>query len=378
MTLLLLILLLVLISLDIITSIHIPYSCNHHNICNNIDVIASSSPSSSSSSIIYKTKTKIKIKSSFIASAVSGSLSTSFVHSLFVPLDVIKTKMQLNSSLKGKNIIQALLHIFNTEGPRALLQGFLATATGYGVQGACKFGFYEFFKEKLSAAKDKYSLEISSTNKLLTLLASSTLAEVIASWALCPLETTRIYMICNPEIAKIGLLSCMKQIVLKDGIGGLYQGIWMILLKQLPYTCCKLAGYDIIHHKLLKLKERIILKQHDNSDEIKIKDDSIAQMSSGAMAGVLAAIISQPADVLLSKVCGRSNSNLECLIINGPFELINAMRFIGIKGLYAGLQPRALMVGLMSSVQFLTYERMKMLFTHLKNDDNYFRYSSEK
>ena len=22
----------------------------------------------------------------------------------------------------------------------------------------------------------------------------------------------------------------------------------MILLKQVPYTCCKLAGYDIIHH----------------------------------------------------------------------------------------------------------------------------------
>lgn len=375
MTFLLFMLTLLLIStLDIINSIHIPYSChlyhnNNNNKCNNIDIIASSTTSSSllnNTKIKIKTRTKTKtktasMKSNFIVSAISGCLSCSISHSLFVPLDVIKTKIQLDTSLKGKSTFEALMKIMNTEGPRALFQGFVATAMGYGLQGTCKFGFYELFKEKIFKAYNKYNVENSSTNKLLALLASSTVAEVVASCALCPLEATRIYMICNPEIAKSGLFHCMKLIAKQSGLNGLYKGIWMILLKQVPYTCCKLAGYDIIHHNLLKIKERILLNQYDDSEDIKVQDDFIIQISSGAMAGVLASVISQPADVLLSRVCGRNLNSAECLIINGPLGLIDVMRDIGLKGLYAGLQPRALMVGLMTSVQFLIYERMKVL-----------------
>ena len=388
MTLLLIILLLVVISsLDIITSIHIPYSCHPYNNkdinkCNNnnIDIIASSSPTTAS--LLKKTKTKTKTKttkSNFIVSAISGCLSCSLSHSLFVPLDVIKTKIQLDSSLKGKNTFEVFVKILSLEGPRALLQGFVATAMGYGLQGTCKFGFYEYFKEKAFKAYNKYNIEINSTNKLLALLVSSSLAEVVASWALCPLEATRIYMICNPDVAKKGLFSCMKLITKQDGIGGLFKGIWMILLKQVPYTCCKLAGYDIIHHNLLKFKERIVLNQYDDSDDIKVQDDFIIQISSGAMAGVLAAIISQPADVLLSRVCGRNPNSAECLIINGPLGLIDVMKDIGLKGLYAGLQPRAVMVGLMTSVQFLIYERMKVLVTQKKNNiESYFYFDEVK
>ena len=378
---LLLLLLLILISNNI--SIHIPY----HYKCNNIDIIASSSSLSSSSSLLSLKKNNNnnnnnnKRKSNnFIISAISGCLSCSLSHSLFVPLDVIKTKIQLDTSLKGKSISNVFNIIIKTEGYKALLQGFLATAMGYGLQGTCKFGFYEYFKEQIFKAYDKYNFEITTSNKLLALLVSSSLAEVVASWALCPLEATRIYMICNPDIAKNGLAYCMKHIVKQKGIGGLFKGIWMILLKQIPYTCCKLAGYDIIHQNILKIKERLLLKENgDNNNDVKVSDDYITHLISGAMAGVLAAIISHPADVLLSRVCGRNPNGAECLIIDGPIGLIEVMKDIGIKGLYTGLQPRAVMVGLMTSVQFLIYERMKVLVTHgQKKVDSYFYFDNSQ
>ena len=385
MILLLLLLLLILISNNI--SIHIPY----HYKCNNIDIIASSLSSSSSSLSLKKNNNdnnsnnnnnnNNKRKSNnFIISAISGCFSCSLSHSLFVPLDVIKTKIQLDTSLKGKSIINVFNMIIKTEGYKALLQGFLPTALGYGLQGTCKFGFYEYFKEKIFKAYDKYNYEITTSNKLLALLVSSSLAEVVASWALCPLEATRIYMICNPDIAKNGLAYCMKHIVQQKGIGGLFKGIWMILLKQIPYTCCKLAGYDIIHQNILKIKERLLKGNGDNNNDVKVSDDYITHLTSGAMAGILAAIISHPADVLLSRVCGRNPNSAECLIIDGPIGLIEVMKDIGIKGLYTGLQPRAVMVGLMTSVQFLIYERMKILVTHgqKKLVDSYFYFDNSQ
>jgi hypothetical protein len=55
------------------------------------------------------------------------------------------------------------------------------------------------------------------------------------------------------------------------------------------------------------------------------------------------------------------------------------MKDIGIKGLYTGLQPRAVMVGLMTSVQFLIYERMKILVTHgQKKVDSYFYFDNSQ
>jgi solute carrier family 25 phosphate transporter 3 len=172
----------------------------------------------------------------------------------------------------------------------------------------------------------------------------------------------------------------MKHIVQQNGIGGLFKGIWMILLKQIPYTCCKLAGYDIIHQNILKIKERLLLKENgDNNNDVKVSDDYVTHLTSGAMAGVLAAIISHPADVLLSRVCGRNPNGAECLIIDGPIGLIEVMKDIGIKGLYTGLQPRAVMVGLMTSVQFLIYERMKVLVTHgQKKVDSYFYFDKSQ
>ena len=368
---------LLLLILDICISVHIPYSFNLYNKYNNIDVIASSS-SITVDRIKNRSKNNYK-KTNFIVSAVSGSLSCSLSHSLFVPLDVIKTKIQLDPTLVGKSTYDVFKRIIKAEGYSALLQGFIATAMGYGLQGACKFGFYEFFKEKAFKAYEKYNIEISTTNKLIALLASSSLADVVASWALCPLEATRIYMICNPDIAKNGLAYCMKHIVKHDGLGGLFKGIWMILLKQVPYTCCKLAGYDIIHNNLLNFKEKVLKKEYDNSEEVKIKDDFITQISSGAMAGILAAIISHPADVLLSRVCGRNPNSAECLIIDGPLGLLDVMKDIGIRGLYTGLQPRAVMVGLMTSVQFLIYERIKLLVTHQKEIiESYFYFDESR
>ena len=70
--------------------------------------------------------------------------------------------------------------------------------------------------------------------------------------------------------------------------------------------------------------------------------------ASGYIAGVLCALVSQPADTLVSKM----NKNPEL----GAGKLISQL---GVSGLYAGLGPRVLMVGTLTGLQWWIYDSFK-------------------
>lgn len=296
-------------------------------------------------------------------------------HSLVCPLDVIKTRIQTDAAMSGKSMGEAFQIIVKTGGKGVLLQGLAATFSGYAIQGFFKFGFYDLIKDRAyQIIGDKNMIE---RVRLPILLISSGLAEVIASWALCPLEVTRIYMVMNPQM-KSGMISAMKSIVAKEGPSGLFKGLPMIMLRQVPYTCAKLAGYEIISDMLTRALKKfqdanqpiahisIISKTPlGQGKEAQIKNNIYIQLSSGIMAGVLAATISHPADVLLSRVC-RGSDPTDCFILNSPMALIERFQELGFRNCYAGLQPRALMIGSLTAMQFVIYEQTKNRIEKIK------------
>ncbi len=127
------------------------------------------------------------------------------------------------------------------EGAGALLTGFGPTAAGYFLQGAFKFGGYEFWKK---TAIDFIGAEKASENRTAIYLGSSAIAEFFADVALCPLEATRIRLVSQPTFAT-GLLSGFSKILKEEGaIKGFYSGFGPILLKQVPYTMAKFVVFE--------------------------------------------------------------------------------------------------------------------------------------
>jgi len=118
--------------------------------------------------------------------------------------------------------------VIANEGAGALLTGFGPTAAGYFLQGAFKFGGYEFFKKQ---SIDFLGYETAKQNKTAVYLASSAAAEFFADIALCPLEATRIRLVSQPTFAS-GLVSGMGKIASTEGIGAFYAGFGPILFKQ--------------------------------------------------------------------------------------------------------------------------------------------------
>ena len=93
----------------------------------------------------------------------------------------VKTRIQLDPQTYNKGMIGGFRQVVQKEGAGALLTGFGPTAAGYFLQGAFKFGGYEFFKQ---ANINLLGYETASQYRTGVYLASAACAEFIADIAL--------------------------------------------------------------------------------------------------------------------------------------------------------------------------------------------------
>merc|ERR1712070_137878 len=96
-------------------------------------------------------------------------------------------------------------------------------------------------------------------------------------------------------MAKLSLPGAAGAIAAKDGVlAGFYSGFVPILFKQIPYTIAKFVVQDAA-------QEQIYAAVAPDRKVSKAGKFGIS-LTSGVIAGVAAAIISHPADTLLSKI----------------------------------------------------------------------------
>src|SRR5690606_12681731 len=98
----------------------------------------------------------------------------------------------------NNGMIGGFKKVVQNEGAAALLTGAGPTFAGYFLQGAFKFGGYEFFKQQWI---NYLGYETASKYRTGVYLASSAAAEFFADIALCPLEATRIRLVSEPTYA---------------------------------------------------------------------------------------------------------------------------------------------------------------------------------
>lgn len=73
----------------------------------------------------------------YLRFGVAGAICAATNHLLLVPLDVVKTRIQLNPSLY-KSPVEAGKAIFKSDGLRGLYLGVVPTGIGYVLRFLCK------------------------------------------------------------------------------------------------------------------------------------------------------------------------------------------------------------------------------------------------
>ncbi|XP_072965960.1 mitochondrial phosphate carrier protein 3, mitochondrial-like [Typha angustifolia] len=275
----------------------------------------------------------------YAACAVGGALSCCLTHTAITPLDVVKCNMQIDPA-KYKSVVSGFSVLRKEQGFRGFFRGWAPTLLGYGAQGACKYGFYEFFKKYYA---DIAGPEYAAKYKTLIYLAGSASSEVIADVALCPMEAVKVRVQTQPGFAR-GLSDGLPKILRSEGVKGLYKGLGPLWGRQIPYTMMKFASFENIVE--LMYKNVISTPKDQCSKPFQLGVSFVG----GYAAGILCAIISHPADNLVSLLNNAKGTTVS-----------DAVKKLGLWGLFTrGLPLRIVMIGSLTGVQWSIYDSFKV------------------
>jgi len=274
----------------------------------------------------------------YLKGAAAGGICCSITHGALCPVDVVKTRVQLDPVKYNQGLIGGFRQIIAEEGAMALTTGLGATAFGYFIQGWFKFGGVEFFK--ITAVQSMGEAK-AWENKTPIYLGSAACAEFIADIFLCPLEAVRIRSVSDPTFCD-GLADGFGKILKTEGIMGFYSGLLPILAKQIPYTMAKFAVQG-------NAADAIYASMGTSPAQSSGSTNMGVSLTSGVIAGVASAVISHPADTLLSKINKSGAGGTGSMMT----RLGNIAREVGFwKLCTVGLVPRCVMIGTLTAGQF--------------------------
>ncbi len=229
---------------------------------------------------------------------VGGILSCGLTHTLVCPLDIVKCRKQANPTLY-KSIPDGFKTIYRTEGLRGFSVGWLPTLLGYSMQGFGKFGFYEIFKDVYKGAVGPKAAEKYQT---IGFLAASACAEVIADCMLCPMEALKVRMqTSDAGTFTTNFAAGFKTIHANEGLNGFYKGLSPLWMRQVPYTMVKFAAFE----NTVKAFYRHIFT--NPKDSYSRSTQLMITFLSGYWAGIFCAVVSHPADTMVSILNKKSS-----------------------------------------------------------------------
>jgi solute carrier family 25 phosphate transporter 3 len=271
---------------------------------------------------------------------MGGVLSCGITHTAVVPLDIVKCRMQTNPEVYT-GLISGLSKL-SSAGASNLTIGWLPTLIGYSAQGLCKFGFYEVFKDLYAGLVGE---ENAANFRSLLYAAASASAEFIADVALCPMEAIKVRMQTSPPEAKFPtqLSAAMNRVTAEEGTAGFYKGLAPLWGRQVPYTIVKFVAFERVVEWFYTNMFTAPKESYSKSTQLGIT------FLSGYIAGVFCAVISHPADTIVSKL-NQSDSATIGGIVNemGVYNLATK-----------GLGVRILMIGTLTGLQWWIYDSFK-------------------
>merc|ERR1712123_140055 len=246
----------------------------------------------------------------YLKCMVGGAASCGISHTAVVPLDLVKCRMQVDSA-KYPSLGTGFKVTLAEGGTKGLARGWAPTLIGYSMQGTCKFGFYEIFKSMYGNAMGE---EASYQYMTVLYLAASASAE------------------------------CFAKMKAEEGVGTFFKGLKPLWLRQIPYTMMKFACFE---KTVVALYTHVVPKPRDQCSK---SEQLMVTFAAGYIAGVFCAIVSHPADNIVSVI--NKNPGTTAGQILKDMGWYNACT--------KGLGARIIMIGTLTALQWFIYDGVKV------------------
>lgn len=173
-----------------------------------------------------------------IISALSASSSQILCTT---PIWVVRTKQQLNSTIKGYSFIRCASDIYKTNGVFGFWRGVSASLVGMG-ETVIFFLLYEQMKERIVKKQSGDKLK-----QVLVLFACSCTAKFTCATLCYPHEVVRTRLREESTQEKYrGFFQTLKQVKLEEGYAGWYSGLRVHLLRVIPNNAIMMCVVECI------------------------------------------------------------------------------------------------------------------------------------
>ncbi|CAL5420357.1 unnamed protein product [Camellia sinensis] len=298
------------------------------------------SPPSSSSSMADQTEKSQKSIPPYVK-AVAGSIGGVMEACCLQPIDVIKTRLQLDRSGAYKGIVHCGTTIVRTEGVRALWKGLTPFATHLTLKYALRMGSNAVLQ---SAFKDSNSGNLSNQGRFFAGFGAGVLEALVI---VTPFETRKMYPQCmvvkirlqqqrglSHELLKYkGPVHCARLIIREEGILGLWAGAAPTVMRNGTNQAAMFSAKNAF--------DRLLWKKHEDDGKVLQPWQS---MISGFLAGTAGPICTGPFDVVKTRLMAQSRSGGELKYKGMVHAIPTIYREEGLRALWKGLLPRLMRI----------------------------------
>lgn len=255
----------------------------------------------------------------FIYQFASGAIAGVSEILVMYPLDVVKTRQQLDSTNAYNGTIRCLKKIVKEEGFSRLYKGISAPILMEAPKRATKF-----------AANDEWGkfyrgfFGVPTMTQSLAVLTGAT-AGATESFVVVPFELVKIKL--QDRSSKFnGMGEVLKHIIKTDGVFGLYKGLESTLWRHVMWN----AGYFGLIHQV-----RTLMPKPKTSSE-----KTLVDLTCGTIGGTFGTVLNTPFDVVKSRIQAGSTRYRWTL----P-SLLTVAKEEGFTALYKGFIPKVLRLG---------------------------------
>lgn len=228
---------------------------------------------------------------------LSGGLANALTSALLNPMDVLKTRSQINS-VKAVDMAKILKGLYAEGGIVGLWSpGLLASCIRELLSSGPRAGFYVPVRDNLVviftssksrsingdiSTDDKEMIQSTFAVKALAAMITGTIGSVVAN----PIDVVKIRLMTNPK-AYPSTLSAVDQIFRTEGFNGLYKGVVPSTLRGAFIAAGELATYDHAKH---------IIK-----DKFRLNEGFYLHSLASLVTGLVAATVAAPFDIVKTR-----------------------------------------------------------------------------
>ncbi|KAH8319158.1 hypothetical protein KR067_011664 [Drosophila pandora] len=288
---------------------------------------------------------------------VNAFIGSNFAESFVFPLDVAKTRMQVDGeeakrsgTQKMPNFFGTLRNMWKVEGFKSMYAGFSSMVTRNLLFNSGRVVFYDIFRRPFLHINERNEEVLSVTAALGCGFTAGCIAQAIAN----PFDIVKVQMQTEGRRLQLGkparasnMFQAFADNYRSSGLPGMWRGIGPSCFRACMMTAGDVGSYDLskrTYKRTFQLEEGLLLRFY-------------ASMT----AGFVASVLSCPADVLKSRMMNQPldkdgknlyyKNTLECLRIivkeEGPIIL------------YKGLWPTWFRLGPFSVLLWLSIEQLR-------------------